>query len=812
MGVIMQELKLSARRLARTPGTSLIAAVALGIGIGASSAIFSLLDAVVLQPLPYPDPGRLVAVLAASPDQGLEPSPVSVSKFTALARDGRAFSGVAAWHEDSFGLAAAGEPEQLQGARVSEGFFRVLGVQPELGRGFTAAEQRPGGGDVALLGEGFWRRRFGSDPGVVGRGVRLNGRAYTIVGVLPGILRVPFEHTDVWVPRIDEPSFLSRRSVDLGAGYLNVVARLAPGSSLAAARADAGRVGRTYAGQLPGQLDARFQLVIEPLAERLVGPLRGLFLTLLGAVGCVLLIACADVANLLLAQGLARRREMALRAALGAGHGRILRGVLLEGLLLSLAGGVMGVATAAWGLRLLVAANPAQLPRMDQVGVNVRVLAFALTVAVVAGLLASLIPALRTLSTRAREALAESGRAATTGRRGLRGQGLLVTAEVALALLLLILSGLMLQSLRRLTRVDPGFRPEGLVSASIVLPAGKYPGPEERRVFSEALLARARALPGVVAAALVDYLPTLGAPQTPLSVEGQPALPLDRQPLVLRGIASPGLFRTLGTPLLAGRDFDPALSSQAPLEAIVNDALRRRLFGGASPLGKHLLLGGHLFQAVVVGVAGDVRQQGLTVAAEPMFYLCNRQVGAGLSPPPFFELMVRTTLPAGKVAGALRAAVRDLDPEQPVAEVRPVEEVIAQQLARQRLAAWTIGCFSAVALLLCLLGIYGVIAHSVSLRRKEIGVRLALGAGPGQVLREVMRQGASWIAVGIAAGLGLALMVGRGLASQLYEVSPTDPAQLLGATLLLGGVALLACFLPARRASHTEPAGALRLE
>ncbi len=806
----MQELKLSARRLARTPGISLMAAVALGIGIGASSAIFSLLDAVVLQPLPYPDPGRLVAVLAASPDQGPEPPEVSVSKFAALARDGRAFSGVAAWHEDSFSLAGAGEPEQLPGARVSAELFRVLGVQPVLGRGFTAAEQRTGGGDVALLGEGIWRRRFGGDPGVVGRGLRLNGRAYTIVGVLPGVLRVPFEHTDVWVPRIDEPSFLTRRAVDLGSGYLNVVARLAPGSSLDAARADAGRVARAYADQLPGQVDARSQLAIEPLAERLVGPLRGLFLTLLGAVGCVLLIACADVANLLLAQGLARRREMALKTALGAGHGRILWGVLLEGLLLSLAGGAIGVATAAWGLRLLVATNPAQLPRMEQVGVNGRVLAFALAVAVLAGLLASLAPALRTLRTRAREALAESGRAATAGRRGLRGQGLLVTAEVALALLLLILSGLMLQSLGRLTRVDPGFRPEGLVSASIVLPAGKYPGVEERRVFGEALLARARALPGVAAAALVDYLPTLGAPHTPLSIEGQPALPFDRQPLVLRGIASPGLFRTLGTPLLAGRDFDPNLTPQAPLEAVVNDALRRRFFNGASPLGQRLLMGGHRVQ--VVGVVGDVRQQGLAAAAEPMFYLCNRQVGAELSPPPFFELMVRTTLPAGKVAGALRAAVRNLDPEQPVAEVRPVEEVIGQQLARQRLAAWTIGCFSAVALLLCLLGIYGVVSHSVSLRRKEIGVRLALGARPGQVLREVMRQGARWIAVGIAAGLGLAVLLGRALASQLYEVSPTDPAQLVGATLLLGGVALLACFLPARRAARTEPARALRVE
>lgn len=809
---MLSDVSRGARRLLRQPGFTALAVVVLALGIGANTAVWSLLDGVVLSPLPYAEPERLVQVWATAPELGLDRVPVSFTKFRELTQGSETLAAIAAYQNESFNLTTAEDPRSFGGMRVSRGFFDVFRVEPAVGRRFLPAEDAKGGGDVVILSEGLWRRRFGADPGILGRALPLDGKTYTVVGVAPEVLRFPFGEAEIWAPRADALSFLSEEDVEAGAGYLNVVARLAPGATVESAQAEADRVSRRYAEQFPGRMDAPFRLAIVPLAEQLVGPLRAQLGLLLGAVALVLLIACVDVGNLLIAQGISRRREMAVRVALGASRGRVVRQLLGEGIALGLAGGLLGLALAWAALALLVAANPADLPRLDEVGLDGRALAFTLAVSLAAGLVSSLAPAREALSADPAGAFQDGGRAATGGPARQRAQGLLVAAEVALALVLLIGAGLLIQSFRRLSAVDLGFDPEDLLAINVALPVATYPTAAERRVFFEEVLERVRRLPGVESAALADFLPIQGAPQTPIAVAGKPVPRPEEQPLVYRLMVSPGYFRTLGARLLAGRDLDPRATPDAPLAVVINESFAERFFAGEDPLRQRLLMGDGTTEAEVVGVVADVRAQGLDTPDAPQFFLSSRQAREELSPTSFMHVLVRTSLPPASVARGVREAVAAVDREQPIADLQTMEQIVADALARRRLTTRLLALFSAAALVLCLLGIYGVVAHSVALRRKEIGLRMALGARAGQVLGEVARRGLAWVGAGVGLGLAAALLLSRLIASQLFEVSATEPLQYAVAPLLLVAAAALACWLPARRATRIDPAITLRTD
>jgi putative ABC transport system permease protein len=804
---MLQDFRYGLRRLRHTPGFTLIAVLALGLGIGANTAIFSLLDAVVLRPLPYPFPDRMVQVWASLPEQGLDKTELSVPRFRLL-RDSGAFASITSYHDEDVNLTERGDPEYLHGERISREFFDVWGIEPLMGRRFSAGEDQKGGGDVALLSAGLWRRRFGGEPGIVGKAVRLEGKPYTVIGIMPDVLRFPFRQVEVWLPRAQELALIPEEAVERGAGFLDVAARLKPGSLLPATLQAARQVGGRYAQASPENLDAAFRVDLVPMGEQLVGDARSSLVLLLGAVALVLLIACADVANLLLAQGLSRRKEIAIRTAMGASAGRVVRQMLAEGIVLALLGSAVGLALAYGGLRLLVATHPANLPRIEQVGIDARVLGFTLLLSLVTGVLFSLIPALQSLRVETTSQLKESSRGSTAGPRRARAQGVFVAAEVALALVLLIGATMLIQSFRRLSRVDLGFNPAEVLSMQISLPAAKYPDRERQRVFYDQVLERVRALPGVQSATTSDYLPVEGTARAPFYVEDNPPAAQRDKPLAWMTTVSPGFFRTMQARLVRGHDFDPAAPAAAPPAAVINESMARQYFPGKDPIGRHFILG--QAKVEVQGVVQDLQQLGPEVEKTAAFFLSDRQ-GIGL-PMPFMHLLVRATLPPAEVAAGVRQAVRAVDPEQPVADVETMEGIVADAVAGRRMTMELLTGFSAVALILCALGIYGLVAHSVSARRQEIGVRMALGAQRAQVLAGVVRQGFRWVLIGLVLGLAAALLLSRTLASLLFAVSVHDPVYYLGTPVVLGAVALLACYLPARRASRVEPAVTLRTE
>jgi putative ABC transport system permease protein len=804
---MIREIAQSSRRLLNRPGLTIAAVVILTLAIGANTAIFSLLDTVALRPLPYRDSDRLVLIGASV--TGLKTlRPISWPKFQLLTAQSRETTAVTAYYSTAVGLTEKDRPEELSGVRVSGSFFDVWAVRPILGRVFTAAEEKQGGGNVALLSYGFWKKRFAGDRAVVGRSVDLDGVPTTVIGVLPDVLRFPFRDVQVWLPRPDEVNFMTRKMLDSGAGYLQVVARLRPGVPVPVAQKELDRVSEYYKKNLPGQLDITYPLTAQPLNDLLVGSTRTTLLVLLAGVALVLLIACADVANLLLADSLARRREVALKVALGAGRRQIFGQALRESLLIATAGGVLGVLLADWGLKLLVAAQPADLPRVDDVALSGRALVFALLVTTLAGVLAGLGPAWQTLRTDPKTFLTEGERGAV-GKRASWGQGLLVTFQIALALVLLSAAGLLLRSLHRVNGMQLGFDPDHLVFVQITLPDAKYPGAVERRGFFEGLLERVRHLPGVETASLTSDAPTTGASHTKVTVVGQPAPPPDKQPLVIRELASTDYFKTLKTHFVAGHDFDPKIPDTAPMTAVVNRSLQDFYFPGQSAVGQRLMLRGGI-EAEIIGVVDDIQQEALESGMGPMVFLFHHQVGPDMSPPSSLQLAIRTNLPVSGVAEAVRREVAAMDPGQPVPEIQTMAELLSAGTARRRLTTGLFSAFSGLALVLSLLGIYGVVAHSIFLRRREIGVRMALGANKGQVLGNVLRLGARWIVPGLVLGAAGSYFAGRALGSELFEVEGTDWLHFTSSAAILGAIAVLACLIPARKATRIDPATTLR--
>ena len=800
------DVRVALRAMRRHPGTTAAAVLVLALGIGGGTALFSVVDTVLLRPLPYPRPERIVEIVASSPQRGLDDALVSHQRFLDLVERSRSFERLGAYTADAVDLTGVAEPVQLAAARISSGLLDVLQVHPLLGRGFLPGEERKGGPAAVLLSYRSWRQRFGGDPGIVGRAISLDGGAATVVGVMPAGFAFPDAEVAVWIPRIDAPSFLDAGAIERGSTYLTVLGRLKPGVTLEQAQAELDLLAQTK--PRAEFLDAGLGYRAAPLAERLAEGVRPTLWVLLAAVGCVLLVACANVAGLLLARAVGRRREMAVRAALGAGRGRLSRQVLIESLLLAALGAAGGLLLAALAVPLLLATAPHGLPRVTEIGIDGRVLVAGALLALVSGALVGLAPALRASASQPREVLGAGGRSAAggSGRGHRRAVGALVIAEVALSVVLLAGSGLLLRSFLRLTAVDTGFAPGGLLVARVDLPPSRYPAPPALRAFYRRLLDELSALPGVRAAGGAESLPLGGAnPQTLVAVEGRPLPPLDERAVVPFDTVSPGYFRAMGIPLLAGRGFTPEDDENAPIRIVVDRSFADGRFPGEPAVGHRLLLGRSPTGYEIVGVVGDVRQAGLDSAPAGSFYLCSQQrVVPGMS------LVLRTAGAPLALAGALRERVRALDADLPVTDVETMDDVVARSVADRRFTLVLAGAFAGLALVLAALGLYSLLAYTTRARSAEIGLRMALGARRRDVAAAVVRRGLWLTLAGLALGLAAAAATGRLLAGFLFETGTTDPLTYGAIAALLVTVAALACYLPSRRASRVDPAVALR--
>jgi len=799
---MLQDLRFALRSLRRSPGYALAAIATLAIGIGANTAIFSAVNGVLLRPLPFAEPQRLVGVWGRHAAIGRETA--SLPDFLDWRREARAVEDMAALTLTRYNLAGDGEPEVVRGALVTANLFPLLGVTAEAGRVFTAEEERGGAERVAMLSEGFWRRRFGGSPDVLGRPLLLGGTPYTVVGIAPAALRLQQE-VDLWTP-LTTDSTLGRRS-----DFLTVIGRLRAGATLGQAQEELSTIARRLEAQYP-ETNAGWGVELLALQEQLVGGIRPALLVFMGAVALVLLIACANVANLMLARVTAREREVTIRAALGASRRRLVRQLLTESVVVALAGGAAGLLLAVWGVQALRALEPGTIPRAEEIGIDPAALAFALGLSLLTGVLFGLLPALRVLNRDLHDGLKEGGRGAAggTGVHGTRGA--LVLAEVALAFMLLIGAALLLRSFTRLQEVDPGFNGGGILTARLSFPRNGYAEPDRRLSFAERLLERLRATPGVTSAALVSDAPLGGsAPYWSFEVAGmEPAGPGVVQDAAVY-VASPEYFETLGIPLREGRRFEPRDRPEAPPVAVISQALARRYWPDRSPLGQRITFGNPADSSTtwstIVGVVGDVRQESLAEPAYPQVYV------------PYAQMPVRSIVVAARGAGdplallaALKGSVAELDPSLPLSAVATMDQLVTATLARPRVNAAVLGGFALVALALAAVGIYGVITYGVVQRTRELGIRMALGAGSSQLLRLVVRQGMAPVLAGIALG-GLGALAGtRVLRSLLFGVGATDPLTFALVTGFLLAVSLTASYLPARRAARSDPMAALRNE
>ncbi len=806
MDTLLQDLRFALRTLAKSPGFTLVAVLTLALGIGANAAIFSVVNAVLLRPLPYADPDALVRLLTV--EGGSRGPNMTPPDFLDLAERSRAFSDVAAYGQGSAALSGEGEPLRLNVARTSASFFRTLGVAPLLGRDFRAEDNQPGSEPVAVLGHGLWRQRFGGDPAVVGGRVTLNGKPHTVVGVMPPGFDYP-AGGEAWVPLTYSEAFTGD---DSRFNYsIEVIARARPGVTDGRMREDLDAVMAGIHDAHPMKRSVTLEPV--PLREHLLGDTRTPLLVLFGAVGLVLLVACANVANLYLARAASRQGEIAVRAALGAGRGRLVRQLLTESAVVALLGGGAGLLLASWATEVLVAMQPQGMPRLDEVRLDGAVVAFAAGAAVLAVLLVGLVPALRATRSDLARTIRESG-GARGGRGGNRLRAGMVVAELALSVVLLAGAGLLVRSFVRLLAVDPGFRTEGALAFEVALPGAAYGSDGEVDAFYSRLVERIGELPGVGPVGAAASLPMTGYGMgSSFSVEGgPPPSPGDGRELQVRA-ATPDYFRAMGVRLLRGRGFEAQDRKGTPPVVLLNDAAVRRFFPDEDPVGRRLALtwwrdgetdpvGG-----TVVGVVGDVRERGLDREAVPTLYVAHSQV-----PLRSMHVVARTAADPLALAAAVRREVTALDAAIPVANVRTLDALVAESVSARRFYMLLLGVFAAAALVLAAIGVFGVMSYSVARRTREIGVRMALGAHAGRMLRLVLREALGLAALGVALGVAGALALTRLLSGLLYGVTATDPLTFVAVAATLSAVALLASYLPARRATRVDPMVALRSE
>jgi putative ABC transport system permease protein len=803
----LHDLRYALRMQRKNPGFTIIAVVALALGIGANTAIFSVVNTILLQPLPYKDPEQLVMVWEENAKQGYPTDTPTAANYIDWRDQNQLFEGMAAIDVASFNLTGSGEPERLDGRRVSATLFPLLGVDPQFGRVFTAAEDQPGAGHVVLLSYGLWQRRFGGDAGIVGKTLTLNGASYTVVGVMPPRFQFPTADDEVWVPI----AFTQEEAANRDSHYLTVLGRLKPGITFAQAQAEMSTIAARLQQQYP-QTNTDLGAVITPLHERIVGDIKPALLILLGAVGLVLLIACTNVANLLLARAAVRQKEIAVRVALGARRGRLIRQFLTESVLLSTLGGLVGLAIAYAGLIVLKVFIPENISQARAISIDYKVLGFTLLVSLATGLIFGLAPAIQSVRFNQSETLKEGGRDAATGGSGKRLRGLLVIAEVAISLVLLIGAGLLINSFLRLRNVDPGFRAENLLTMKIVLPEPKYEKRVTRSAFYTDLVQRVQSLPGVRSAAVTTNLPLYRQGNSiSVSIEGRPEPPPGQELIVVTRMISPGYFDTMSIPLLKGRQLTDQDTDKSPNATVVSETMARRFWPGEEAVGKRIAVGRARSPEDwinVIGVVKDVRQMELTAEPAPQMYLSYRQYG-------FFDaqdLVVKTDVDPASMASTVRKAVWEIDKDQPVSNIRTMETILADSIARQRFSMLLLAIFAAVALVLAAVGIYGVMSYSVAQRTHEIGIRMALGAQTSTVLKLAVGYGFKLVVIGIAIGLIAALALTRVMSTLLFGVTATDPMTFTIISLLLIAVAAIASYIPARRATRVNPIIALRYE
>jgi putative ABC transport system permease protein len=809
MHSFLQDLRFGARMLRKNPGFAIAAIFTLAIGIGGNTAIFTVTSSVLLKALPYQNPQQLISLDLQGKDG--QSHCCSLNRFDLVRDRSRSFAGVAAVANDNFNLTGRGEPQQVTAARVSPGFFELLGVTPQVGRFFLPDEGQPSGKPVIVISDALWHSRFGGDRSILGQTIALDGTPYGIVGVLPAGMQFPFlGPADIWTPRYFEHTLFTTQRLRMGVGYLSIICRLRPNVSRESAAAELGVLHQQFQKENPGAPDAQpdLSVMVTGLQDSVVANIRPMLLMLSCAVGVVLLIACANVASLLLSRALSRRKEIAVRSALGAQRSTLIRQLLTESVLLAFLGGLLGLGLSGAATRYLATLGNNNLPQGMPITTDARVLLFMVVISVLTGIIFGIFPALQLSKTNVNQALRDEGRGATGGHRRVQVRGFLVVGQVALSLLLLIGAGLLVRSFSRLLRVDPGFDPQNVLTMNVSLPTVKYAEAQKQIAFFDDLIRRVSALPGVRSAAISAALPLVPKRITPMLPEGQPEVPLAERPFMIVEAINPSWFQTLRIPLQAGRGFTDADNATAPKVVIVNQALARRYWPNQNPVSKHIVVGRQT-PSEVVGVAADVKNRGLALDAQPQIYMPFPQLPWGN-----MNLLIRTAADPHAMVAAVRAQISALDSDQPVTNIQTVDELMDGSRAQPRFVLLLLALFSAAALVLAIIGIYGVLAYTVAQRRQELGIRLALGAEKSDILRLVVGQGLTLtmagIAIGLVAALAMSWLMASMLAGFLYKISARDVTTFVLAPVAFLVIALLASYLPARRATQVDPNEALR--
>jgi putative ABC transport system permease protein len=811
METLLQDIRYGIRMLLKRPGFTAVAVIALTLGIGANTAIFSVVNGVLLRPLPYKNPDRIVTIW--EPSRGGHTLGLTDLEFFDYREQNHVFEELAAFATGSGNLTGTGEPERVAATWASGGFFPTVGVEAALGRAFNADDDKPGAAPVVVLSNGLWQRRYGSDPNIIGQQLSFNGVNRTIIGVMPRSFYFDNKEVQLWLPLK-----LDRADLSPGDRSYYAIARLKSDVTLEQARVEmnalAAQLADEYKKRYPQGVNATQSLNLIPLHDLIVGDIRPALLVLLAAIGFVLLIACANVANLLLARAEARHKEIAIRIALGAGRRRIIQQLLTESVLLSLLGGASGLLVAFWGVEALLAIAPASIPRTSEIGVDGTVLIFTLAVSVVAGIMFGLVPGLQS-SRVDLHASFKAGRGSTGDRGGRRTRRLLVVSEIALSLVLLVGAGLMIKSFWRLLNVDPGFNPANVLTAQIALPQSRYQKFQQVDAFYKQLLERVQALPDVQSAGTVTALP-LGGNNSNASfeIEGKPRSPNDEPQNADFRMISEDYFRAMGTPLLRGRFFLQSDRESAPAVVIINEAMTS-FWPDEDPLGKRINLGvpGSPW-LTIVGIAKDIKHQGLDIRPKPEMYFLHSQnaYGTALGVARYMTVVARTSSGPITLAGPIKSIVQALDKDLPLARIQTMDQVLSNSVSQPRFTMLLLAVFAVLALALAAVGVYGVVSFSVVQRTHEFGIRMSLGANARDVMKLVLREGLVIVSIGVTIGLALAFVATRLISSFLYNVSPSDPLTFLAISLLFLGVVLGACFVPARRATKVDPMEALRYE